>query len=471
MADLDAANASTIFEASSLPFSIVSDPSVPPKKRAGSGKKCAPKVELTAIAKKWQAILSYQVVCKLFESGKQLTKENQQSECMIYYQAILPDFINKVGFWSSVTEYNSKEFSLSQMMLSSGQKTMDGKTVISKGKAVRKDLVKWLASMKDNDNAAFTKAFSFEKLKMATSEEEEKADAAGTKPVIEGTADISWQIASGTSALDAANNLLVAIYNIQQASIITIDEDDSDEPITDIDGIPAKYFPPIEYILIKYFVILTDSLGIDKDNYLCICLSDCYPGASSSVTRGEAISGSLIKKSRNQIKQEAMQKKENARVGNASLRGEDNDSTKILAQANAEYHLLSNGINTQLTFLNMSKEMHIAANDLDSWNKQLMELMKRSAEITANYTAIVDIENKKRSVRESKANESAHITSKRMKSEKNSEFYNCSTPVNATPQTSSSISTGIFSRGVLSTTSSSLNDNNDPSSSSDSDNG
>lgn len=75
-----------------------------------------------------------------------------------------------------------KDFSSQQMMLSSGVKQLEGKTILSKGKKVRTQLVKWLANPDK-----LRKAFSFEIMNRATSEDEECTGS------ITGAVDISWK--------------------------------------------------------------------------------------------------------------------------------------------------------------------------------------------------------------------------------------------------------------------------------------
>jgi len=66
-----------------------------------------------------------------------------------------------------------------------------------------------------------------------------------------------------------------------------------------------------------------------------------------------------------------MLKRENTRVGNAVLRGEEDDSTKILGSAAmAEFSLLTGEMQLQLTLLNMQKDMHTRNDTLGEWDKK-----------------------------------------------------------------------------------------------------
>jgi len=422
------------------------------KKKVGEPLKKAD-TQLTAVAKKWQSVLSFIVVCSVYESGKAMTSDKQHEACIISYQAMLPDFLHKKGkIWSNVTEYNLKDFNLQQMMLSSGTKILNGEKILLKGKEVRKAVVKWLANMKDKDAVNFKKAFSFDILNRATSEAEE---CTGT---VTGAHDITWILPSGTSAEDACNFLMLTIYNFEQESIVQIDQECKSEDfrITEIEELPTKYLPSIEYILIKYFVILSKTFGFDQNNFLCISLSDCFPGAKSTVTKGDAILGGAGKKSRRQIKQDTMQKKENVRVENANLRGEENDSKAILSQATMEFHLLSNSLGQQITLLNMSKDLHTDEGELEEWKNNLRDLIKQSKEIKDKYENIVEKERLRKIARESMANESVHHTAKKSKHDNSNKLF-------------SPVTTSAFSRGVIMSTTNATMDNDSASNSSEED--
>jgi len=113
--------------------------------------------------------------------------------------------------------------------------------------------------MKDSNVEAFKKVFVFDILQKAISDTEEK-----TGSNVDGATDISWKLPSRTSALDSANSFLVAIYNMQQDALITIDAEDGDDAtpsITEFEDLPASFIPPIEYILIKYLVILAETIS------------------------------------------------------------------------------------------------------------------------------------------------------------------------------------------------------------------
>ena len=389
---------------------VSATPKVTGSSKTPKGKKTG---ELTAIAKKWQTVLCYIVVCELFESGQCLTAEKQQTECMKLYQAILPDFVNKRKMWASVSEYNVRDFSQEQLMLSSGTKTMNGKIVLDKGKAARKDVVNWLATMNDSTNADVKRAFSFERLKMGTTDDEESSGK------IAGACDVSWRILSGTNAECAANTLLVAIYNLQQGNIIAIDGDATAAAIVTFEDVPRKYVPPFEFILLKYFVILADSLGIEKNNFLCLSLSKCSAGASNSVSMNGAITGSETKKSRKQLTQERNQKNENRRVRNAQLRGEDLDSIKVLAQANAQFHLQTANLGQDIQLLTLMKPIYESNGDLQTWNSKLLDLSAQNAKNKEQYDSIVANEEKKKADREKRMQASETAYSKKVKTEGN----------------------------------------------------
>ena len=91
----------------------------PTKKKVVTKTPC---VVLTKKAKLFQSMISFLVVCSIFESGIQADRSRQHAIAYSTYRSHPANFIVKEGVFAKITEYKRNEFAEETMMLAKGSK-------------------------------------------------------------------------------------------------------------------------------------------------------------------------------------------------------------------------------------------------------------------------------------------------------------------------------------------------------------